>query len=236
MLDTTTAVFRYLTDDPKYETEKPYDVVFDIDDTNSKTNCDFTSLSNVPVVDARQQVEQLSLDTNGFVFLHRPSKTDLESLRAEVAKSHPEIVDAYLQEVMALVKNEFGAEVVVCFDWRVLIYFRSFNVVPRYLISVAPIERRRRCPKSADAVARGAITPPRTRLERTSWYSLNSFNTALLIILLIGFQTSHTKEGNQSFEDIYLMLILRSTTRTSGEYVFSSKRISILCCSIKILF
>lgn len=80
------------------------------------------TVNNIDIQDVRTTSEVLSLDTAGFKFIRHKSNCPLTAEHFERAGSSVNgqpVVLAYLEETLDLVKNELGADKVLCCDWRV---------------------------------------------------------------------------------------------------------------------
>ncbi|KAL6828082.1 hypothetical protein V8C40DRAFT_274522 [Trichoderma camerunense] len=118
-----------------YKSEVPYELFGFPDSTSSRiTNCQYMTVNNIDIQDVRTTSEVLSLDTAGFKFIRHKSNCPLTAEHFERAGSSVNgqpVVLAYLEETLDLVKNELGADKVLCCDWR----FRRSGAPP----SVLPI-------------------------------------------------------------------------------------------------
>lgn len=106
-----------------FKSEVPYELFGFPDSTSPRiTNCQYMTVDSINIQDIRTTSEILSLDTTGFKFIRHKSSCSLTAEHFERAGSSitgQPVVHAYLEETLNLIKNELGADKVLCFDWRV---------------------------------------------------------------------------------------------------------------------
>jgi hypothetical protein len=116
-----TSTLSFLRDDPKYQHEKPFQIISGILPQFWESNCEFTSFS-VPITDCRGFKSSFSLAENGFEFwdwdLHHDLRRVL-SQRSSDDIAADKLVEPYLLETIAVVRERLKADKVICFDWRV---------------------------------------------------------------------------------------------------------------------
>ena len=106
------ASFLYLRKDEKYFHEKPYIYESNISyEQPVETNTE-KDLHRVALTDIRGQEAKFSYDTHGFRFINHES---------QVKQSGTEVHDtiAYINETKEILKVEFDAMRVICYDVRV---------------------------------------------------------------------------------------------------------------------
>jgi hypothetical protein len=109
----------YLSDLSIYENEKVYEIwSTDVPSKLPKTNSEFTNRKGVLIEDVRSHKIDLGLDTTGFEWIQHESQT-LPTPSSLLLPKSSDTLAPYLQECIALVKERTGAEMVICFDWRV---------------------------------------------------------------------------------------------------------------------
>lgn len=119
----------FLSELPLFETEKPYELfLHEIPEELPKTNCEYTTHNDIPIVDARSVDKVFSLDDCGFSFLPAagypaPSIEEFESVNAT------DIIVSYLEDTISFVSRHIKADRILCFDWRVgFIFLLNCNV------------------------------------------------------------------------------------------------------------
>jgi hypothetical protein len=113
----------FLSELPIYKTEKPFDIYREVPAGVPTSNCEFEEHNNIKAQNAREVQSSLGLDITGFKLLKAPSKVDISSIDFQDRASSS--IMEYLRETISLVKDELGADRVLCFDWRVR--FQFFN-------------------------------------------------------------------------------------------------------------
>ncbi|RDW67054.1 hypothetical protein BP5796_09803 [Coleophoma crateriformis] len=106
----------FLSELPLYATEKPYDIYREVPAGVPTSNCEFEEHHNIKVYDVRKIQSSFDLDSSGFKLLRAPSKIDVNSIDFKDRTSDSTMV--YLRDTVNLVKEELGANRVLCFDWR----------------------------------------------------------------------------------------------------------------------
>lgn len=108
------ASFAYLAADAIYETEKPYTFIgpLDISKERYRTNIRLNVKHDITVRDVRALDEDLSIDREGFQLIKQPT-------HAFIHRTQTHHLQEYLKEVVGLVKQELGAELAICYDYRV---------------------------------------------------------------------------------------------------------------------
>jgi hypothetical protein len=113
---------KFLRELPKYEVEQPYELYgYPMRESEKITNCEFEYVRDLKVENARPSMKTFKLRDSGFEFVHHQTKIAFTAENFESAGNQSQIVNAYLEETMAMVKKKVGASDVVCFDWRVSI-------------------------------------------------------------------------------------------------------------------
>jgi hypothetical protein len=107
----------YIVDKPLYKSEKLYEIWTQVPEGAQTTNCEFESRS-VLIVDARQSTENFDYDTTGFKWLQSPTAS-LPTAEDFAPGVKSATIESYLKETIDLVKSEFAADQVICFDYRV---------------------------------------------------------------------------------------------------------------------
>ena len=115
----TTTVMYYLEQKELYKTEKPYFIVFPVDDIPgaSQSNMAHQPYNNVTVVNVQNTRVELDLDRTGFELAEYPSKFSYEDFNRFDA-----IRDAYFSELEQFLKTKFRATWVQTFDYDVRYY------------------------------------------------------------------------------------------------------------------
>ncbi|KAF2807033.1 uncharacterized protein BDZ99DRAFT_479386 [Mytilinidion resinicola] len=113
------AELSFIADDPRYEREKPYDIVYASSSDPLKSNCQFATSSAIRITDCRSKFEEYNLKHHGFAFLLCPSSVSLRSLLSEDVDTAKEAVQPYLKGTIAIAREELKPERVICFDWRI---------------------------------------------------------------------------------------------------------------------
>jgi hypothetical protein len=111
------ATLEYLADDPKWEKEKPYKILFKTDSTIPQSNCRFET-GKAHVQNVRQLARQHSIEIDGFELVQSPIQA-LHAADFEDPQKEESVVVPYLKATMEFVKNRLSAERIVCIDWRV---------------------------------------------------------------------------------------------------------------------
>ena len=113
------ATLSYLVDLPTYEHEKPYELWLPPDSLPEKdfppTNCEFEEHPGIEILDIRTSKIACTFKTTGFKYLF--DRLGLEDPHVLVKKE--DVRRDYLEHTIDLIKQEFEAEKVICFDWRV---------------------------------------------------------------------------------------------------------------------
>ena len=116
----TLTTLNFLSDLPIYKTEQPYELYgFPEQTSELQTNCRFDNVKDVVIHDVRDRMDEFTLDGAGFTFIRHTSQCELKAEHFETAPEGNDVVTAYLEETMNLVKGYLGADHIVCFDWRV---------------------------------------------------------------------------------------------------------------------
>ena len=110
----------FLSDLPLYAYEKPYLLLgFPDIPEDERTNFQFTTQKQIYVENVRGREQDFSVLAHGFTFLKHTSNCFLRSDHFERATKNENVVSAYLEECVALLKNQIKGSEVVCIDWRV---------------------------------------------------------------------------------------------------------------------
>lgn len=81
------------------------------------TNCQFSNSPSIEIKDVRSGGNDLDYDSAGFKFLSSPLPryfSDSSDWRLDDS-----MVQKYIEDSVELIKKEFNAQKVLCFDWRV---------------------------------------------------------------------------------------------------------------------
>lgn len=111
----------FLDNDPRYQHEKPYEIIAGMAPSGWKSNCKFTTVPGLLIRDCRNFRDQLTIDTCGFEYHDWDCTSNLQYDIFESADGGDlsTLIEPYLLETIARVRERFHAEKVVCFDWRV---------------------------------------------------------------------------------------------------------------------
>ena len=110
------ANFRFVKDDPIYQTETPYEAIGTLppEEEHLRSNLKWEE-RDVPVHDLRQHVDSLSIETNGFEFLQPKELTTLDW------DSEKAVVD-YLTSLLKFLKERFHTDDVIIYNYNVRLY------------------------------------------------------------------------------------------------------------------
>lgn len=119
----------HISDLPKYNHEKPYELWMAQEDLPAgevaTTNCEFDHVDGVSIHDLRQATIDCSINTSGFQFVKHQTAFHLSSVDVD-PEQHSVALENYLEETLRVVSEELRVSQVLCFDWRVsTIPFRS---------------------------------------------------------------------------------------------------------------
>lgn len=104
---------QYLKDDPIYKKQKPLQITPNFLDTEKKTNVGLAPGQPETIHDVRGRMDQFSLDSHGFQYVHAPTSL------TEWA-SQPKIAKAYLPDLEQLLKREVaGCDEIIFYDARI---------------------------------------------------------------------------------------------------------------------
>ena len=110
--------FHFISDLPRYEEEKLFEIWQETEPNVPKSNCEFEKLDGIKLKNMRTADIRCDYDTTGFKYLHAPSMAALRGVDCvENEESLP--LNAYLDEIISLIKAQFDTDQVICFDWRV---------------------------------------------------------------------------------------------------------------------
>lgn len=111
---------KFLSDLEIFDKEQPYELFgYPTFDAGKITNCEYEVVNNIYLGDVRKKTGEFTLDTAGFQYIRHPSAAALDAAFFEsTGNTDNEVVAAYLNETMQLIKSQTGAKKVVCFDWR----------------------------------------------------------------------------------------------------------------------
>ncbi|KAE8443928.1 hypothetical protein EG329_001238 [Mollisiaceae sp. DMI_Dod_QoI] len=114
ILSTTTGSLMCISDDPKYDKEKPYFYAGKLEASQEhlRTNLEYSQHDGIKFRDIRGFEEKVELSKHGFQIFKHASSQDLERLSEE------SILENYLLETSNLVKEYMGATHVLCYDYR----------------------------------------------------------------------------------------------------------------------
>lgn len=114
---------RYLKEDPIFEKEVPYELFGHPNQPSERiTNCHYVLRKGVVVHDVRDSNEAFTLESTGFKYVKHQTKHPLKAEYFEkVGNTYKsdDVVTAYLEESIAVLKEQLGIDKVICFDWRV---------------------------------------------------------------------------------------------------------------------
>ncbi|KAL8899442.1 MAG: hypothetical protein Q9207_006200, partial [Kuettlingeria erythrocarpa] len=97
----------FLQRDMKHQSEKPYEILYEMTDDTRRTNYDVNIVHNIIVEDLRPQKGQLSLDQDGFVIEDFDSSMPYEDFFDET-----KLKTQYAQELRRFLIQLFGARAV----------------------------------------------------------------------------------------------------------------------------
>lgn len=106
----------FLADIPLYEAEKPYQLFISIPGVE-ESNVQTEKHSYIEITDVRGHEDAFNLDNPGFQFIRSPSAA--AQRLSEFSPKQDELVNAYLADVMAILRRELQTQHIICFDWRV---------------------------------------------------------------------------------------------------------------------
>jgi len=122
---------RYLKEDPIFEKDVPYELFGHPNQPSERiTNCHYVLREGVVVHDVRDSNEAFTLESTGFKYVKHQTKHPLKAEYFEkVGNTYKsdDVVTAYLEESIAVLKEQLGIDKVICFDWR----FRRSGAPPR---------------------------------------------------------------------------------------------------------
>lgn len=113
-----TASFHFIADLPQYDHEKLFEIWRETEPNVPKSNCEFQELDGIKLHNMRTANIRLDYDTTGFKYLHAPSAAALRDIDCVENEDNPRL-SAYLEETIAIAKEQFNSDQVICFDWRV---------------------------------------------------------------------------------------------------------------------
>jgi len=105
------ASMNFIADSPLYKNEKPYHFESSTIPGDVMTNLVFETHHGIPVQDVRGREDTFSIDYDGFKYLKHTSKVS-----SQVGTT--EYIYEYLEEITSLIKKEFEAAKVICYDFR----------------------------------------------------------------------------------------------------------------------
>src|SRR5262245_24428326 len=96
-----TATLSFLEDDPKFEREKPFQIISGLAGSKWASNCRYRAVSGIPIRDCRDQRDSFRLDTHGFEFWDWKCTSDNLSLfsAAPLIEKRSAAIEPYLLEV-----------------------------------------------------------------------------------------------------------------------------------------
>ncbi|KAK7422004.1 hypothetical protein QQZ08_009725 [Neonectria magnoliae] len=106
------ASMNFIADLPLYHSEKPYNCQSKDLPGGEITNLIFETNSGIVVQDVRGRQNEFTLKEHGFMFLDHESQ-----VKAEVGSM--DFIYQYLEETIALLKGQFQADKVICYDLRI---------------------------------------------------------------------------------------------------------------------
>jgi hypothetical protein len=129
-----TATLSHLRDDRVYEEEMPYEIWADnVSADIQRSNVKLDLVSDIPVTDVRTLGEgKPELETWGFQWLSQdfPYHTGLHNADYVDYPRHKQLetLEKYLNTMSDFLREKLGCEKVVCWDWRVYMYYPVFAV------------------------------------------------------------------------------------------------------------
>lgn len=111
-----TTSIQYIKFSTKYDTEKPYYYSGSLTPNYEalRSNIEYEVFQNILVHDLRGQEQNLNLECNGFELKCLPFEFDTNA-----PKDSGDKLQTYMKALASWTKNRFGAEVVLCYDYRV---------------------------------------------------------------------------------------------------------------------
>lgn len=106
------ASMNFIADIPLYHSEKPFNCQAKDLPGGEITNLVFETNSGIPVQDVRGRQNEFTLKEHGFMFVNHESQ-----VKSEVGSM--DFIHQYLEETIGLLKQQFQADKVICYDLRV---------------------------------------------------------------------------------------------------------------------
>jgi hypothetical protein len=128
------APLRFALDLPVFKKEVPFELFGYPTPTSDRiTNVEFTTIDEIKINDVRDLQPEPTIDTMGFQYIKHQSRCPLEPKYFERAgteiEGNPVVLD-YLDETIGVVKSQFQADKVICFDWRFRRTGAPTNIIP----------------------------------------------------------------------------------------------------------
>jgi hypothetical protein len=111
-MESCQASIKFLVDDPRYESEKPYHLFRPENEGGVRTNLLFHDQNDLPMRNARGFEDQFSLRKHGFQWMVRPS-----SVRA--LPTTDQFIQDVLAEAIEIIEREIPADKIIGYDCRV---------------------------------------------------------------------------------------------------------------------
>jgi hypothetical protein len=119
------ATLSFISDLPIFQYEKPYELWLPLEkipDSLSWTNTQFSEQPGIEIKDVRSNDTDFGYETTGFKYLFSPLN---QLFKGPSWPYNDSMVQEYLSETVVLVQEEFSAQKVLCFDWRVSPDYRT---------------------------------------------------------------------------------------------------------------
>lgn len=123
----TPCEFSYIKISDHHSVEKPYYYSGPLppDQEEPRTNTEFASHGNITAYNIRGHEHEASLDQHGFEFRVVPTKVNI----SQPVDREEKFGEEYMEEVSAWLKNELQAELVLCYNCRVMIHHSDQELV-----------------------------------------------------------------------------------------------------------
>lgn len=116
--DQPTVAFNFIADLERYKDEKLYEIWRETEPGVPKSNCEFKEYSGIRLHNMRAADVKFDFDTTGFKAINVPSKVGLKGKDCAQDEDGA-LLNAYLEECIQVVKEQFKSDEIICFDWRV---------------------------------------------------------------------------------------------------------------------
>ncbi|KAI1086407.1 hypothetical protein F5B19DRAFT_479364 [Rostrohypoxylon terebratum] len=110
----------FLDNDPRYQHEKPYEIIAGMAPSGWRSNCKFSSVPGLLIRDCRPFRDEFTIDKCGFEYHDWDCTAHLcyDKFDSADGGDLSALIEPYLLETISRVRERFRAEKVVCFDWR----------------------------------------------------------------------------------------------------------------------